>query len=287
MQGLDRKRAARARRAAGFVACGLAIMTGAAGAQGPAAYFSSSSISLAGGESGGRVVVTPPQSQQQVNLYAEPVRPFSQLGLTAEMGTLGLGVQLVTPLSRTLHVRGGADFLNFGYGLTLDGAQYEAEAHLRSGHVNVDWYPFGGTFRISPGVLVFGSAFGASVSVPGGNSFELGKTAYTSSSTDPVHGSAAIAMQHEIMPALTVGWGNLLGDGGKHWSIPFEVGAAYTGHYTFNLNLAGTACSQGVCMSTATPQVHESVVQEEGELNETMKRYQIYPIVGTGVSFRF
>lgn len=285
MLGWQMRRAVQARRAAAVWICGIAAVTGVARAQSPVAAYSSS----AGAETPERsrsVVVSPPQ-QQQVDLYADPVRPFSRFGVAAEAGTLGLGVELATPLSRTLQIRGGADFLNFGYGLTVDAAQYEGEAHLRGGHINADWYPFGGSFRISPGVLVFASGFGASVSVAGGKTFELGDSTYTSSASDPVHGSAAISMERKMMPALTIGWGNLLGEGRQHWNIPFEIGAAYTGQYSVKLNLAGTACTEYACMSTATPQVQQSVSQEEGQLNETMKHYQVYPIIGTGFSFRF
>ncbi|MDP9038686.1 MAG: hypothetical protein M3O02_05340 [Acidobacteriota bacterium] len=230
----------------------------------------------------------PPKGPQQVDLYGEPVRPFSKLAVGVEGGTLGVGVQLATPLTRTLTLRGGADFLNFGYGLAIDASQYEGQAHLRSGHVSIDWHPLGGGFRISPEALLFESAFSASVYVTGGKSFELGSTSYISSASDPVHGSASISMSHHIMPALTIGWGNMLGQRSRRWSVPFEIGAAYTGHYTVSLELAGTAClTTFTCMSTGSPQVQSSRQQQENDLNETMKRFQIYPILSTGFAYRF
>lgn len=229
-----------------------------------------------------------PREQQSVDLYREPTHPFSALGLGLEFGTEGLGLQIATPLTRTLQLRGGADFLNFGYGFAVDQAQYSGDVHLRSGHASIDWYPTGGLFRISPGVLIFKSGFAASVSVSGRNNFELGNTAYTSSPADPVHGSASLSMQRTVIPALTVGWGNLIGERRHHWTVPFEVGAAYTGHYTLNLNLAGTACyGQVGCMNTTSAPVQQSVRHEEGQLNETMKHFQVYPIVMTGFTFRF
>lgn len=233
-------------------------------------------------------VVAPPQSAQQVDLYGAPVHPFSKFALGAEFGSLGLGLQAATPLTRTLNLRAGADFLNFGSGFTVDAAQYESQAHLRSGHISVDWHPMGGGFRISPELLIFKSGFSASVFVAGGQAFELGNTPYVSSATDPVHGGASISMQKTVMPALTIGFGNLIGERRRHWSIPFEIGAAYTGHYTLNLNLAGTACVNYInCMSTSSPQVQNSVHQEESDINETMKHFQVYPIVSTGVAYRF
>ena len=201
---------------------------------------------------------------------------------------MGLGAEIATPLSRSFNLRGGAEFLNFGYDFSVDAAQYQSQAHLRSGHVGVDFHPMGGAFRVSPQLLIFKSAFSASVSVAGGKAFELGQSNYLSSATDPVHGGAAISMGRHVMPALTIGWGNMLARHSRHWSVPFEMGLAYTGHYTLNLNLAGTACLNYIaCLSTNSPQVQQSVHEEETELNETMKHYQIYPIIKTGFGYRF
>jgi hypothetical protein len=231
------------------------------------------------------------QSPPQANLYEQPVRPFSHMAIALEAGTLGAGVQVATPLTRTLNLRGTADGINFGYGLTIDAAQYEGEAHLRSGRLSVDWHPRGGGFHISPGLLFLHSGFAASVYVPGGQSFDLGNTPYVSGPGDPVHGGATLTMQHKVMPALTIGWGNVFGERRRHWSIPVELGAAYTGHSTVSLNLAGTACwyIEGYygCLSTSDPEIQQNVVQEERDLNETMKRYQVYPILMTGFAYRF
>ncbi len=233
-----------------------------------------------------RAVVARPASQQ-VDLYGEAVRPFSKFSIGFETGTLGIGVQAATPLSRTLNLRAGADFLNFGNSFSLDAAQYESQAHLRTAHVSVDWHPLSGGFRVSPELLIFESGFSASVHVTGGRGFELGNTQYLSSAIDPVHGGASISMGRSVMPAFTIGFGNMLGDR-RHWSIPVEIGVAYTGHYTLNLDLDGTACLNYVaCMSTRSQQIQTSVHQEESNINETMKHFQVYPILSSGIAYRF
>lgn len=232
-----------------------------------------------------RVVI--PSTQQQ-HVDDGPVRPFSAVAFELEAGTLGVGAEIATPLAHDFNLRGGAEFLNFGDDFAIDAAQYQSEAHLRSGHVGVDFHPLGGGFRISPQLLLFESAFSASVSVAGGKAFQLGNASYLSSPTDPVHGAASIAMGRHVMPALTVGWGNMLARHSRRWSVPFEVGVAYTGHYTLDLNLSGTACLNYItCMSTSSAQVQQSVGQEESDLNETMKHFQIYPVVNTGFAYRF
>lgn len=243
--------------------------------------------SAAGSGKAARVVV-PNRDQQHVDLYEGPVRPFSSVAVGGEFGTLGIGADLATPLSRRFNLRGGVQFVNFGYDFVVDQAQYRSEAHLRSGHVGVDVHPMGGGFRLSPQLLLFQSAFSASVTVEGGTAFQLGNANYLSSPTDPVHGSASITMGRHMMPALTIGWGNMVARRSRHWTLPFELGVAYTGHYTMALNLAGTACQNAInCFSTSSPQVQQSVREEESQLNETMKHFQVYPIMKTGFAYRF
>jgi hypothetical protein len=199
---------------------------------------------------------------------------------------MGLGGQIATPLTNWLVLRGGAQLFNFNDGLAVDGANYQGLAKLKFGQLSLDIFPFRG-FHISPGFLYNHSWFSASMSVPAGTSFTLGGNTYTSSTTDPVTGNANIVFARSIMPALTLGFGNMITRGRKHWTVPFEVGAAYTGPYSMKLAVQGSACIVYGCMSTSTPLIQQSVVQEQSSLNETMKHFQLYPIVSSGISYRF
>ena len=216
------------------------------------------------------------------------VRPFSRIAIGTKSGTLGMGGQIATPLARWLTLRGGADFFGFSMSQGIDGVNYSGQISLKSGLVCVDVYPFGHGLHISPGILIFKSGIGASMIVPGGNSFSMGDNTYTSDPSDPVTGSGSIVFSRSIMPSLTLGFGNMIPRKERsHWSVPFEVGAAYTGHYTMQINLAGSACSQGFCQSTSNSSIQQSVAQEQNDLNEAAKHYQIYPIISSGVAYRF
>ena len=105
---------------------------------------------------------------------------------------------------------------------------------------------------------------------------------------DPVNGSGSILFSRTAMPKLTMGFGNMIKRReNQHWSVPFEIGAAYTGHDTIQFNLAGSACQQGICQSVNNPSIQQNVTQEQNKINEEAKRFQIYPILTTGVSYRF
>jgi hypothetical protein len=215
------------------------------------------------------------------------VLPFSKLAIGTKESTLGLGGEIATPLARGLNLRAGVNLMNFDYGTGIDGANYQGEMHLKNGQASLDWFPFKGGFHISPGVVVFKSVLSASVFVPGGGAFSLGSNNFTSSASDPIMGNAKMVFTRSILPAVTIGFGNMIPGEHKHWSAPFEVGAAYTGHYGVQLNLQGTACSGPVCRSTSSPLIQPNVVQEQNDLNEVMKHYQLYPIITSGLAFRF
>jgi hypothetical protein len=213
--------------------------------------------------------------------------PFSTVAFGVKMSTLGAGIELATPLSRSLNLRGGASLLDVTYPFSVDGTNYAGSAHFRSGQAMLDWFPFRSSFHISPGILIYHSLLSATASVPGGNNFELDTAAFTSSSMDPVHGSASLNFGRTIMPALTLGFGNLIPRSGRHWSAPFEVGGAYMGHNTVDINLLGTACTQLGCLNVTDPLIQQHVIAAQDDVNEAMKHFQIYPIVSTGFALRF
>lgn len=244
------------------------------GAAGTAASYSSSAVT-----------VNTPRSAKTSE--GRRIGPFSTVAVGIQTTSLGAGVEVATPLARTLNLRGGVTLFNFGYDFGVDGANYSFDLKLRTGYMSVDWYPFHGGFRISPGFLVFKSQLSGTANVPAGDGFQLGSVGFTSSVTDPVHGNASLTFSRTLMPSVTFGWGNMIPRSGRHWSFPFEVGAAYMGHNAVHLNLMGTACIQYSCMSTSNPTIQQNIQSEQDDLNESIKRLQAYPILSTGISYRF
>jgi hypothetical protein len=254
---------------------------------GPVSGAAMSSSSAA--DSPAEIIATPPAPRRASNEEIR-IRPFSRIAIGTKMGTLGWGGQVATPIFRRLTLRGGADIFNMGYGLTSDGTDYYASAHLKSGTVQADIYPFAhGSFHISPGVMIFRNSIVASLNVPGGNTFSVGDTDYTSDPNDPVHGSGTIQFSRSTMPMLTIGFGNMITRReNRHLSIPFEIGAAYTGHDTIQINMQGGVCQPGQgCGSANDPTFQQNVQDQQAKINEQLKRIQIYPVITTGVAYRF
>ncbi len=218
----------------------------------------------------------------------KPVSLFSTVAVGFRADTLGLGVDVATPLSRSFNLRVGADFIAFNYPFVIDGVYYDARIHLQSGRASLDWFPRHGGFHISPGILYFKNALSAPSSVPAGDYFELGDQGFTNSTNDPVKGTANAVFPHKFAPMLAIGFGNLIPRSGRHFSFPFEVGVAYTGAAQINVTLNGTACVPDGCVNFANnAEAKSDLLQEISKLNEDLKKVPVYPIVSMGVAYRF
>ncbi|MGB9144838.1 MAG: hypothetical protein WCC14_03375 [Acidobacteriaceae bacterium] len=218
--------------------------------------------------------------------------PFSGLAIGVKFGLLGIGVEAATPLSRTLNLRGGANFFSYNDILTDDGISYNANLHFRSAEASLDWFPWAGAFHISPGALLYnGNQITANASVPGGQSFTLNNQNYVSSDTDPVTGSGSLTL-NKAAPKLTVGWGNMLPRSGRHWSVPFDVGFAYVGDPKVSLKLAGTACydyeGQDYCSDVATnAMIQSNLAAQQQKIANDAAPARFYPLVSVGLAFNF
>jgi hypothetical protein len=244
------------------------------------------SSSLGTSEAKAAVMLTPQPARRDSSVGR--VRPFSRIALAASAGTVGYGGQIATPVLRWLNLRAGVDLFNFDHGLTEDGANYQGELHLKSGQATLDFFPCHCGFHLSPGVMIFRSAASATVTVPGGSTFNLGEQTFTSDASDPVNGSATMSFTRTMMPMFTFGFSNMIARGKRHLTVPLELGAAYTGPYSAQLRLGGSVCvAQAGCMSTSTADFQTSLTEEQREINEPMKHYQLYPIVILGIGYKF
>ena len=115
------------------------------------------------------------------------------MGVGIRPSTLGAGAEVAASLSNKLNVRGGVNIFQYSRGFNHDGITYKGQLHLRSGEAHLDWYPLGHTFHLSPGLLVYnGNGATATANVPGGSTFTLGGTTYTSDPTNPIMGTGKL-----------------------------------------------------------------------------------------------
>jgi len=220
-------------------------------------------------------------------------RPFSALGVDVKVGVGGIGFDAATPLGYKFNLRGGAAFFNYSLSnLTEDGFNINGTIALKSITGSLDWFPFGGSFRISPGVTIYnGNRFDGTASVPPGDTITLNDQDYTSSPTDPL--IATFATQNNrfgsrVAPSITTGFGNLIPRGGGHWSVPFEIGFQYISPPKITLALTGTACSTDGCQSVnSDPTTIANIQAQQAKINGDIYNLRFYPIFSIGLGYKF
>jgi hypothetical protein len=223
--------------------------------------------------------------------------PGSAIAVQLKGGFAGGGLDLATPLAQRLNLRVGASFLNFNGNYNLDGMQIDGDVRFRSATVQLDIFPFGGGFRISPGLTVYnGNSLNANLLVPAGQKFDLGDDSFTSSPDaahgPPVSGTASMTFGNRTAPSLTIGWGNMIPRSNRHISFPFEIGVQYIKDPQFHLELHGVACggnTVGVgCQEIESdPQYQQDIKQEQDDINSSISPLRFYPIVSFGVAWAF
>lgn len=212
--------------------------------------------------------------------------PHSTFALTAS--TLGVGVEIATPLGRYLGVRGGFHMLPLQANFNANGIPYVAKLDEKSIAAQVDIAPFGGGFRVSPGLLLYnGVRASARATIAAGQGFDLGDATYTSSTTDPVIASSNLHFGSNFAPMVTMGWRNLLRT--SRFTIPLEIGAVFTGAPKFSLNLTGTACDkQNQCGNLATDvDAQKNLAVERAKWKDNLSRIPVLPIISIGFAYRF
>lgn len=211
------------------------------------------------------------------------------IGVGIRLSTLGAGAEVGVSLSNKLNVRGGFNIFQYSRGFNHDGITYKGQLNLRSGEAHLDWYPIGHTFHLSPGLLVYnGNGATATANVPGGSTFTLGGTTYTSDPTNPITGTGKLDFV-KAAPTAMLGFGNLVLQN-RHFTYNLELGAVFQGSARTKLNLTGNACDAfGLnCVNAATdPTVQSNVVAEQTKINNKLSPFKYYPVISFGFGYRF
>lgn len=213
-----------------------------------------------------------------------------KVGVAVKVGVLGAGVDVAVPIGAKVNIRGGFSGFSLSQEFEDGGITLDAKLKLRSASAHLDWFPFGGGFHLSPGVMLYnGNEMNAVARVPGGTSFSLGNADYISNAANPVTGTADVVFKR-VAPSLMMGWGNVVPRGSRRWSIPFELGVVFSKAPTATLNLAGSVCdTRGLnCRNLATDAgLQADVREQEAEINANIDILKFIPVFSLGFAFSF
>jgi len=214
---------------------------------------------------------------------------FSKIGIGVKISTLGAGIEVATPLAGKFNLRGGFNMFRYNRPITDNGIHYDGQLQFQSAEAHLDWFVFSG-FHISPGILFYnGNQLTATASVPGGQTFSAGGTAYESDAAAPVTGTGKLDFV-KVSPSIMLGIGNLIPRNGRHYSFLFEVGGAYQGSARVALNLAGNVCDTtgAFCRAVSSdPTVQANIQSQQVKIQNDINPYRFFPVLSVGVGFNF
>ena len=245
------------------------------------------------------------------------LKPFSAFALGGGVSLMGVNMQAATNLNRYLNLRGTGNVFNYSVnnisvngstgnsGFSTNGLNLDGKVNMATAGVSLDYFPFPKHgLRLSPGMLFYNqNQISANAVEAAGNSFTLNGNTYYSATANAATGAAPLNVAanlglntHQQALTLTTGWGNMIPRNGGHWSFPFEVGAAFTGTPSLNVNLTGWACidqAQTECSDvTSTTNPIGLAVQSNPNAQVTkwksdLDPLKVYPIFSFGASYDF
>ena len=215
------------------------------------------------------------------------------MGMSTRLGLAGTGFDIATPLATHFNLRAGADFFSYATSFQEEGANVGINLHLRSGHTALDWFPFGGRFRLSPQVI-FGdnNRILATAIIPSGSTVTLNGQDYVSSASDPLHGSGRIDFR-KASPGISLGFGNLIPRNRSRFVIPVEMGFYYTGQPSLQVAFSGSACDPNYAASVGCQSVdHDADFQQsltafKVRNDHNLSYASFFPIFSVGFGYRF
>ena len=224
---------------------------------------------------------------------AQPVSSeHSHFGVGLKAGTLGIGVDVAVPLAHKLNVRAGVTTFSLNHDFDSDGITLAAKLKLRSFDTHLDWFPFGGGFHLSPGLVLYnGTEVDATASIANNKQFTLGNDDLYSNPANPVKGTATVGFAH-VAPSILFGWGNLVPRGNRRWAVQLETGVIYSRQPNLVLALTGSACTSpngtGNCRDISTdPQLKQDVQDQQDKVNKDLNVLKAFPVVSFGFSYKF
>jgi hypothetical protein len=199
---------------------------------------------------------------------------YLDASVAVRAGTLGLGVEASKLIVGHLGIRAGANFLGFHASHSISNVEYSGQLHFENFPVLLDLYPWArGSFHVTGGVLFDQNKItGTGVPGPDGN-ISLNGTSYTGAQIGVL--SAAIKYP-STGGYLGLGFGTPARN--SLVAFLFDVGAVFS---TPQFSLSAT--NEGV-----TPGLANDVQAQQATTQQKVSKYgKVYPVISTGLAFRF
>lgn len=209
-------------------------------------------------------------------------RAAADLAVEVKIGTLGVGVEGFTPLSREVNLRAVISGYRVSGEHEAAGLSYAADLRLATGGSVLDWHPYGGRFRVSAGLLA--NANRAVLAAGCGGSCVVNGRAIRSSSTDPgtIVGDLDFGRGASY---LGIGW--VFAPRLSPWFWSADAGALFQNKPKANLSSRGSFVDATTGEPIPDATLEADLDAEQLELEQALESLDIYPALSLGFGYRF
>ncbi len=197
------------------------------------------------------------------------------VALGARISTLGIGPELSVGFSDYITTRVAGHWGEFSVDGDTSDVKWDTDLNLASGLATLEWNVFAGGFHIDVGVIAHDNYVDATAK-PTGGTFTFNGTTYTAAEAGTVSGD--IDFDNSVAPYVGIGWGNPV-DNDTDWTFFCNLGVVFQGSPDVNLKATGTLANN--------PTFQQNLKYEEKELQDELDKFEYYPVITLGMSYKF
>lgn len=207
-------------------------------------------------------------------LVAPALASAGGVNLSARASTLGLGYEIGFAVNDYVNLRVAANGYSYDYETTEDDINYDFDLELESTAVLLDIHPFGGTFRLTGGVLDNKNRLDGQAEAAG--TYDIGGQTYTGAEVGTLF--STVRMGEDKPLYIGLGWSKSLGDSG--FGLGFDLGLVMMGESDVELAATGPI--------TMDPDFAANLAAEEEEVEtEINSEFESYPVIALGLTYQF
>jgi hypothetical protein len=200
----------------------------------------------------------------------------THVGVALTGGLSGLGVDLGVNINSYLGVRATiADYSishNGNYSTSVD---WDAKLRLFQAGLLLDGYPFAGGFHLTGGIVKDGNKVTLNAQPSSNGTYTFNGTTYPASQ---ISAASASVDWSKSVPYLGLGWGNLAGSAGLHFTT--DLGVLITGSPSATISVS--CASNQVCAQLST-----NVAAEQTKLQNDVNKLTVWPVLRFGIGYAF
>jgi hypothetical protein len=194
------------------------------------------------------------------------------LHLGVSGGTIGISPEVGYRFGEHVGLRANGGFFNYDRNEEIDDIDYDGTLKLNSVGVLADWYPFGGSFRLSAGARSSSNKIDLSATPTA--AIEIGDEFYEPAEVGTLSGGVKFK---KITPSLTMGWGGKFKSG---LAVGFEAGVLLQGSPKLSLAATGGTLSEEDAFQA-------ELEAERAQAEEDAEDFKLWPVLQLHFIYRF